>query len=344
MIQGGGTKPDGSDNDPVSTLQSEAGISNTTGTIAMALNSNGPGSATNQWFINLADNTDLDGTADGGPFTAFGNVIDGTMSVANAIANLPIIDGSAENPQWYFGPGDGLPVVNYTGGASPSSVPQDNLVTDTVSVVPADQAAATFSVVSNDPSLVTASVTNGMLTLTPASATASGSATVTATITDIGGETASSTFNVNVARPDQSGFSSRPRQCESRQNDGDADQSGRYRRFGKSDCRREGEAHHRQRPQRRDRRRDLPGRVQIQRRGQLQRSHFHKSRQLHLGSGGWIGGLSAIGEFQGACRRRDATSLYAAAHANGRWRCHHAGDCRGRGSHSATSSPPMIPT
>jgi len=52
---------------------------NTTGTIAMALSS-GPNSGTNQWFINLANNSFLDGTSDGGPFTVFGQVIDNGMS------------------------------------------------------------------------------------------------------------------------------------------------------------------------------------------------------------------------------------------------------------------------
>jgi len=198
VLQGGGTKPDGSNNASVANLQGEPGISNTTGTIAMAL-SNGPNSGTNQWFINLADNSSLlDGSSDGGPFTVFGNVIDGGMTVANAIAQLPIIDGSAENQNWFIGPNDGLPVINYTGSSTPNTVPASNLVTDNIVVIPAAQAAPTYTAVSANPGLVTASVSNGALTLTPASNTASGSTTVTATITDLGGETATSTFTVNV--------------------------------------------------------------------------------------------------------------------------------------------------
>jgi peptidyl-prolyl cis-trans isomerase A (cyclophilin A) len=194
VLQGGGTKPDGSNNQPVSTLNSEAGISNTIGTIAMAL-STGPNSGTNQWFINLADNSsELDGTIDGGPFTVFGNVIDNGMNVVNAIANLGIIDGSAENFNWST-----LPVINYSGISTPSSVPQSNLVTDTVSVATAKKLTPKYSAVSANPNLVTASVSNGVLTLTPAAGVTSGSTTVTASFTDLGGETVSSTFTVNVA-------------------------------------------------------------------------------------------------------------------------------------------------
>ena len=70
-------------------VPSEAGISNTTGTIAMVLNS-GPGSAASDWFINLANNsTTLDGAGDGGPFTVFGKVIYSGLTVVNQIANLP---------------------------------------------------------------------------------------------------------------------------------------------------------------------------------------------------------------------------------------------------------------
>ncbi|HWE97933.1 MAG TPA: peptidylprolyl isomerase [Tepidisphaeraceae bacterium] len=198
VIQGGGTKPDGTNNAPVQTLVSEAAISNTTGTIAMAL-STGPNSGTNQWFINLGNNSSvLDGSGDGGPFTVFGNVIDGGMTVANAIAQLPIINGSAENQNWFISPGDGLPVVNYNGSASPATVPQANLVTDNIAVVPANQAAPTYTAVSANPGLVTAHITNGVLTLTPVNNSASGSTTVTATVTDLAGETAQSTFTVNV--------------------------------------------------------------------------------------------------------------------------------------------------
>lgn len=196
VLQGGGTKPDGSENIPVASLNSEAGISNTAGTIAMAL-SNGPNSGTNQWFINLQNNPILDGTLDGGPFTTFGRVIDDGMDVVGAISQLPIINGSAENPNWFIAPGDGLPVINYSGSSTPTTVPPANLVTDNIVVIPAGQ-QLTYSVVSANPSLVTASVNGGVLTLAAATGVTTGSTTVTATVTDLSGTTASSTFAVTI--------------------------------------------------------------------------------------------------------------------------------------------------
>ncbi|MCP4005327.1 MAG: peptidylprolyl isomerase [bacterium] len=78
----------------------EVGISNTRGTIAIALPSdpNGiplPDAGTSSWFINLADNTGLDPH-----FTVFGEVIVG-MDVVDAISVLPTIvlnPLSTENP------------------------------------------------------------------------------------------------------------------------------------------------------------------------------------------------------------------------------------------------------
>lgn len=70
------------------TVPSEAGIKNTTGTLAMALSS-GPDSGTDQWFINLADNPMLDGSSDGGPFTVFGKVLGDGMQIVDQMANLP---------------------------------------------------------------------------------------------------------------------------------------------------------------------------------------------------------------------------------------------------------------
>ncbi|MHC4178618.1 MAG: peptidylprolyl isomerase, partial [Planctomycetota bacterium] len=71
-------------------ILNEPCLSNTRATIAMARIGGQPDSATSQWFVNLADNTFLDGV-DGG-FTVFGSVQPAGMLVADAIAALPIFD------------------------------------------------------------------------------------------------------------------------------------------------------------------------------------------------------------------------------------------------------------
>jgi len=95
MIQGGGftadfyqkpTRP------PVvneAEMASKAGITNKPGTIAMARTSD-PNSATNQFFINVADNSRLNFRSPdpgGIGYTAFGKVVEG-MDVVNKIAKV----------------------------------------------------------------------------------------------------------------------------------------------------------------------------------------------------------------------------------------------------------------
>ena len=76
--------------------------SNVRGTIAMAKLPNQPDSATNQWFFNVIDNSDiLDLQNDG--FTVFGSVIDNGMQVVDEISaidqcsDIPMPDYSADD-------------------------------------------------------------------------------------------------------------------------------------------------------------------------------------------------------------------------------------------------------
>ncbi len=86
MIQGGGLTEDlerKPTRDPV-VNESDNGLSNARGTLAMA-RTNDPDSATSQFFINLTDNSRLDGQDGRAGYTVFGRVTGG-MDVVDRIA------------------------------------------------------------------------------------------------------------------------------------------------------------------------------------------------------------------------------------------------------------------
>ncbi len=88
MIQGGGFIATGKQKitgDPI-VLESDKGLSNKRGTIAMARTSV-PDSATSQFFINLVDNGFLDKSPTSDGYAVFGEVVAG-MDVVNAIAGV----------------------------------------------------------------------------------------------------------------------------------------------------------------------------------------------------------------------------------------------------------------
>jgi peptidyl-prolyl cis-trans isomerase A (cyclophilin A) len=69
-------------------IVNEFNLSNTRGTVALAKIPGDPNSATNQWFVNLSDNSaELDFQNEG--FTVFGNVLGDGMAVLDAIDELP---------------------------------------------------------------------------------------------------------------------------------------------------------------------------------------------------------------------------------------------------------------
>jgi cyclophilin family peptidyl-prolyl cis-trans isomerase len=121
VIQGGGYRWDATANNSAAIPESPAVANefgsarpNVRGTIAMARIGGQPNSATNQWFINLADNRFLD-TVDGG-FTVFGRVSEASMRVVDAIARLPIVNLGGVFAE--------LPVVSAPG----SSIARTNLM------------------------------------------------------------------------------------------------------------------------------------------------------------------------------------------------------------------------
>ncbi len=88
MIQGGGFTPDGTQKTtegPI-VLESDNGLKNKRGTIAMARTSN-PNSATSQFFINLVDNAFLDKSPGSDGYADFGEVVEG-MDVVDAIGGV----------------------------------------------------------------------------------------------------------------------------------------------------------------------------------------------------------------------------------------------------------------
>lgn len=77
-------------------VSNEFNTSNVRGTIAMAKIPDDPDSATNQWFVNLEDNTQLD--TDNGGFTVFGNVLGEGMEVLEAIDDLQVVGLGSKAP------------------------------------------------------------------------------------------------------------------------------------------------------------------------------------------------------------------------------------------------------
>lgn len=95
MIQGGGFTADMIQKPTEAPIKNEAanGLKNRIGTIAMARTAN-PHSATSQFFINVADNKQLDYTAanaEGYGYTVFGRVSKG-MEVVNRIAQVRTVN------------------------------------------------------------------------------------------------------------------------------------------------------------------------------------------------------------------------------------------------------------
>ena len=117
IVQAGGFAFDGitpivdiESNDPII---NEPLYSNLRGTIAMAKFDGDPNSATNQWFINLADNSAILDAQNGG-FTVFGQVIGDGMEVVDAIAALFTFPFQA--------PFNEIPLIDY-----PLDAPTDDL-------------------------------------------------------------------------------------------------------------------------------------------------------------------------------------------------------------------------
>lgn len=93
IVQGGGFKvsPLWGSVPADAAVTNEYKLSNLRGTVAMAKLDGNPDSATNQWFVNLADNADELNSQNGG-FTVFATVDEAGMEVIDRIAALPRYD------------------------------------------------------------------------------------------------------------------------------------------------------------------------------------------------------------------------------------------------------------
>ncbi len=125
IIQGGGYKYD--TEWPLVSIPAQNPVvnepiySNVRGTIAMAKLSGNPDSATNQWFINLVNNsTDLDQQNEG--FTVFGQVTGDGMNIVDNIAALQRFN--------FSGVLTDLPLQNYSDTSTNPDVTQLILITN----------------------------------------------------------------------------------------------------------------------------------------------------------------------------------------------------------------------
>ena len=88
MIQGGGFDPNLKQRTPNAPIVNESknGLHNIVGAVAMA-RTNAPDSATSQFYINVADNPDLDFASNHPGYCVFGKIVGG-MDVVEAIASV----------------------------------------------------------------------------------------------------------------------------------------------------------------------------------------------------------------------------------------------------------------
>jgi cyclophilin family peptidyl-prolyl cis-trans isomerase len=179
-------------------VKGEAGISNTKGTIAVAL-SQGPDSGTNAWYFNLVENSAaLDGTQDGGPFTVFGRAIENGMDTINAIAALTTYNLSSELGGAFLS----VPLVSYNpamGLEAPDFVYTDKIAL--IPVLPANPGGSGLLEVkvfhNSHPALVTATLTGQKMKLTFLGKH-TGMAMITLKATDAAGEKVKTSFTVKV--------------------------------------------------------------------------------------------------------------------------------------------------
>jgi cyclophilin family peptidyl-prolyl cis-trans isomerase len=171
---------------------------NVTGTLAMALPSGTNGQqynvngATSAYFFNLVDNPSLNG-----PFTVFGQVIDGqSMRVINSLSAIPTVDESN-----FSGALANVPLQNYSGFPFPTGATSSNFAfISSISTTQASQSVGlTFNASGYNSNVINVSVSGSTLTIKPASSTASGTTTIFVSATDKFGLTTQTSIQVTVS-------------------------------------------------------------------------------------------------------------------------------------------------
>jgi peptidyl-prolyl cis-trans isomerase A (cyclophilin A) len=189
LIQGGGmawTDAMGGTYVPgFSPVLNEPGVSNVSGTIALAKQGGDPNSGTNQWYFNVSDNSGaLDDPENNGGFTAFGEVLHDGMDVVTAINNL--------TTYYYYNGMQDMPLRD--GYEWPNQPLEDDLVR----FLSIDQVngLTTEIIAVDDPTLFAASIAGDTLTIDAGDV--AGTTTMTLRITDDLGRSFETTLSVTI--------------------------------------------------------------------------------------------------------------------------------------------------
>lgn len=192
VVQGGGFTYDGSafgKVDLFAPLINEPGISNRTGTVAMAKLPGDPDSATSQFFINLSDENAAILDAQNGGFTVFGRIPDRDMVLFEEIDALP--KGS-----YPIDPGDGSIDLDDVPLRTEAPAPETLDPTQLVRVTSVDSVPVLrWTVTSLTPAIATVSLDGSDVRVTGRSA---GTARIQVRATDLDGLYADQIFTVTV--------------------------------------------------------------------------------------------------------------------------------------------------
>ncbi len=152
-------------------IKNQPGNSNFRGTVAMAKLGGDPDSATNQWFINLENNFNLD--EQNGGFTAFGRVLGEGMEVVDQLASADVFPAG--------GPFAQLPLWELSEGSDGSAkiLPDDFLTVISAQELKDKNHPFVLSVESSDDSLVKAKITKKQQLKLKTSSDTTGTAEIT---------------------------------------------------------------------------------------------------------------------------------------------------------------------